>query len=105
IAVDSIVNDPGSKGKIRLPQINHFGISFQKDSKFLVGADYTIGKWSDLTIAGVNQGLQDSKTLNVGGQFTPDINALHSVWLRTDYRFGMIYDQTYLNLNNTNIKR
>ena len=45
IAVDSIVNDPGSKGKIRLPQINHFGISFQKDSKFLVGADYTIGKW------------------------------------------------------------
>ncbi len=105
IATDSVVNQPGSKAKILLPRINHFGVSFQKDGKFLIGADYTTGKWSDLTIAGVNAGLQDSKTFNVGGQFTPDLNALHSIWLRTDYRLGLIYDQTYLDLNNTSIKR
>ena len=105
LAADSVISRLGSKDKIQLPQINHFGISFQKDGKFLVGADYTIGKWSSLSIGGVNQGLQDSKTFNVGGQFTPDLNALHSVLLRTDYRLGFIYDETYLNLNNTNIKK
>jgi hypothetical protein len=105
IAIDSIVSRQGAKSKIQLPQINHFGISFQNDLKFLIGADYTMGKWSDLTISGANAGFQDSKTLNVGGQFTPNINALHNYFARTDYRLGFIYDQTYLNLNNTNIKR
>jgi hypothetical protein len=105
IAIDSIVSRQGAKSKIQLPQINHFGISFQNDLKFLIGADYTMGKWSDLTISGANAGFQDSKTLNVGGQFTPNINALHNYFARTDYRLGFIYDQTYLNLNNINIKR
>jgi hypothetical protein len=104
IAADSLINRTGTKGKIQLPQINHFGISFQNDGKFLVGADYTMGNWSALTIAGTNAGLQNSKTLNVGGQFTPDINALRNVWARTDYRLGFIADDTYLNVNNTNIK-
>ncbi|MDB5131633.1 MAG: hypothetical protein JWR02_1382 [Mucilaginibacter sp.] len=105
LAIDSVVNRQGAKSKIQLPQVNHFGISFQNDLKFLVGADYTMGKWSDLTISGANAGLQDSRTLNVGGQFTPNINALHTYFARTDYRLGFIYDQTYLNLNNVNIKR
>lgn len=105
LAIDSVVNQQGAKSKIQLPQINHFGITFQNDLKFLIGADYTIGKWSSLTISGANAGFQDSKTLNVGGQFTPNINALHNYFARTDYRLGFIYDQTYLNLNNTNIKR
>ncbi|MDB5124006.1 MAG: hypothetical protein JWP94_2135 [Mucilaginibacter sp.] len=105
LAIDSVINQQGAKSKIQLPQINHFGISFQNDLKFLIGADYTIGKWSNLTISGANAGFQDSKTLNVGGQFTPNVNALHNYFARTDYRLGFIYDQTYLNLNNTNIKR
>jgi hypothetical protein len=105
VAVDSVIKQQSSKNKIKLPQINHFGITYQVDLKFLVGADYSIGKWSNLTIGGVNAGLQDSKTLNVGGQFTPNINALHSYFARTDYRVGFIYDQTYLNVYNTNIKK
>jgi hypothetical protein len=54
---------------------------------------------------GVNAGLQDSKTFNFGGQFTPNVNALHSYFSRIDYRFGMLYDNTYLSVNNTNITR
>jgi hypothetical protein len=104
IAADSIINQKNSKTKIQLPQINHFGVSYQVDFKFLIGADYTMSKWSDLTIAGVNQGLQNSKTFNLGGQFTPNANALNNYFARSDYRLGFIYDESYLNLNNTNIK-
>jgi len=102
-AADSLVNIQSAKTKIQLPQINHFGISFQNDGHFLIGADYTMGHWSSLAIGGVNQGFQDSKTINVGGQFTPNINSLHNYFARSDYRLGFMYDQSYLNLYNTNI--
>ncbi len=105
LATDSLINRTGTKSSIHLPQINHFGVSFQNDGHFLVGADYTMGNWSSLTIDGTNQGLQNSKTINVGGSFTPNINALRNYWARTDYRLGFIYEDTYTNVNNTDIKR
>jgi hypothetical protein len=104
IAADTITNRQSTKSKIQLPQINHFGLSYQDDGKFLIGADYTMGNWSSLTIAGQNAGLQNSKTINVGGQITPNINALRNYWARTDYRIGFMYDDTYINVNNTDIK-
>ncbi|MGZ3873441.1 MAG: hypothetical protein ACXVJD_11005 [Mucilaginibacter sp.] len=102
---DSVVNKQSAKTKIKLPQINHFGISYQYDMHYLIGADFTMGNWSNLTVGGVSQGLQNSKTFNIGGQYTPNINALRNYFSRVDYRLGFIYDQTYLNLNNTNINR
>ncbi len=104
VATDSLVNNVGAKSKIKLPLINHFGISFQSEGKFLVGADYTMSKWSALTIDGTNAGLQDSKTFNIGGQITPNINALRNVFARTDYRFGFKYDDSYLHLLGNDIK-
>lgn len=105
VATDSLINRKDAKAKINLPQIHHFGVSYQYDGKYLIGADYSIGNWSDLSVAGVNKGLQNSKTFNVGGQITPNMNSLSNYFARVDYRFGVIYDQTYLYVNNTNIKR
>jgi len=64
-----------------------------------------MGSWSNLTINGVNQGFQNSKTIAVGGQYTPNNNALRDYFARMDYRLGFIYDQTYIKLNNTNVNR
>jgi hypothetical protein len=105
VAADSIVNMQSPKAKLQLPQINHFGIVFQNEAKFMVGADYTMGKWSDLSIAGVNSGLQDSKTFNIGGQITPNVNALSNFWALIDYRLGAIFEQTYVNYNGVSIKK
>jgi len=110
VAADTLINQSATKTKLQLPQINRFGISLQEDGKYLVGADFSMGNWSNLTIGGVNQGLLNSKTVNVGGQFTPDINAINSYWSTVDYRFGATYDQSYINASNptgggfTNIK-
>ncbi len=104
ISSDSTENRQGSKSNIKLPQINHFGISYQYDGHILIGADYTMGNWSTLTMDGTNAGLQNSKTFNIGGSYIPNINALRNYFARTDYRLGFIYDDSYLNLNNTTIK-
>lgn len=102
---DSLVNQQSENGKIQLPQINRFGISYVSEGKFMVGADYTMGKWSNLSISGTNAGLQDSKLINVGGQWTPNINALNSFFALIDYRLGFLYETTYLNVNDISIKR
>lgn len=105
VPTDSLVNSQSSNAKLQLPQINHFGISYQKEGSFLIGADFSTGKWSDLSIAGTNAGLQDSKMFNLGGQITPNANSLSNYLALWDYRLGVLYENTYLKVNNTNIKR
>jgi hypothetical protein len=88
-----------------LPLINRFGFAYQYDRHFLVGADYSIGNWSKLSIAGVNQGLQNTQSINIGGQITPNANSLHSYWAVMDYRLGVHLDKTYVAINNQDIKQ
>lgn len=102
---DSVYNTNSPNAKLQLPRINHYGIVYQKEGSFLVGADFTTGNWSDLSIAGTNQGLQNSKMINVGGSIIPNSNALNSYLALVDYRLGFIYEDTYLNVNNVDIKR
>jgi hypothetical protein len=110
-AVDSLIYTQNPNGKIQLPRINHYGIVYQKETNFehgpsfLVGVDYTTGNWSDLSIAGAAQGLQNSKMINIGGQIIPNPNALKNYLSTISYQFGLIYEDTYLNVNNTDIKR
>jgi len=105
LPADSVVSTNSPNAKLQLPQINRFGIAFQKDGRFLIGADYTMGNWSTLSIAGTNQGLVNSQTLNVGGQITPNSNSLSNYFALIDYRLGVIYEKTYLNPENINLKR
>lgn len=104
-ALDSLVNTQNSKTKLKLPLLHSFGISIQKYNKWLIGADYRMGKWSDLSIDNVNQQLQNTYGFSVGGQITPDINSIGSYFNRVDYRLGFTYDKTYVQLNNQDIKQ
>ena len=94
-----------NQGKLTLPQINRFGITYVKDSKLVLGADFKTGQWSALNINGTNAGLQNSQTIAVGGQITPNINSLHSYLDVIDYRFGFSYDNTFVVAGGQNIKQ
>jgi len=103
LAADTLINTRNTNAKIVLPLTNHFGFTYQNDGKFLVGADYSTSKWSNFSVNGVNQGLQNSQTFNVGGQITPNINSLHNYFARMDYRLGFRYEKTYINVGGTDI--
>jgi hypothetical protein len=104
-AFDTLVNTQNQKTKLQLPLLHSFGISIQKYNKWLIGADYRMGKWSDLSIGNENQQLQDNYGFSVGGQITPDINSIGSYFNRVDYRLGFTYDKTYVQLNDQDIKQ
>ncbi|RCH54637.1 hypothetical protein DJ568_12520 [Mucilaginibacter hurinus] len=105
IPLDSVVKNIGPKAKLQLPLIHRFGLSYKMGEKLLIGADYTTGKWSDLTIAGTDAGLKNSQTFNVGAQWTPNINKLGNYFALVDYRVGFIYNDTYLHVNDLDIKQ
>lgn len=93
------------KASLQLPLIHNFGFTLSKENKWLVGADYRTGKWSQLSIANVNQNLNDTYGVSVGGQFTPDAGAISGYLKRVDYRLGFQYDKTYVQMTNQDIKQ
>ncbi len=103
-AIDTLEVKENVPKNLKLPLLHNFGVSVQKENKWLFGVDYRIGKWSELIIAETNQNLQDTYGFSVGGQFTPDNTAISGYFKRVDYRFGFSYDKTYVQINKQNIK-
>lgn len=104
-AADTLSFRQSNNGKIGLPLIHRFGISFHKLNKFLIGADYSTGQWSNLTIDGLNRGLNNNTSVAVGAQYTPNINAINNYFDLIDYRAGVRYEKTYINIGGTDIKQ
>ena len=103
VASDTLSQTKDPKAKIHLPYVGRYGVTFVSDNKFLIGAEYSQGNYSQLSIPGqADQTYQNSKTYNLGGQFTPNANALSNYWATIDYRLGVIYNQSYVDVQTGN---
>jgi len=102
---DTINFVDNAKTNLKLPLMHNFGLSIQKDNRWMIGADFRTGKWSELTIDNTNQGLEDSYGYSVGGQFTPDITSIGGYFNRVDYRLGYQYDKSYVKMSGQDIKQ
>jgi hypothetical protein len=104
-AIDTPSFIENNSAKLKLPLVHNFGISLQRDNKWLIGADYRMGNWSKLSIDGVNKGLEDSWGFSAGGQLTPDLTSVGSYFNRVDYRVGFTYDKTYIKIGDQDVKQ
>jgi len=104
-AIDTLFTTENAKTDLILPLQHQFGVALHKNDKWMIGADYRLGKWADMKINNVNQGLQDTYGFSVGGQFVPDYSSISSYLKRVEYRLGFQYDKTYIRLNNQDIKQ
>ena len=104
-ALDTLQIEQDAKSSLKLPLTHTFGVTVEKFGKWMIGADYRMGKWSDFMINGVNQGLQNTYGMSVGGQITPDAGSISSYFNRVDYRLGFNYDKTYVRINDQDIKQ
>ncbi|GAA4782618.1 membrane protein [Olivibacter ginsenosidimutans] len=104
--LDSVRSYSGKEETIKLPMRQSFGFSINRADKWLLGADIRYAKWSDYkdgSLLDDQTKFEDSYGASIGGQWTPDITSI-KYWNAVDYRFGLRYDKTYLNLNGQNIK-
>lgn len=104
-ALDTLEKVENSKSNLKMPLIHNFGIAIQKNDKWIIGADYRMGKWSDFSIANVSQNLQDTYGFSVGGQFIPDYSSISNYFKRVEYRLGFQYDKTYIQMNKQDVKQ
>lgn len=86
------------KGNLVLPASHNFGFSIEKYNKWLVGADLRLANWSDFARSGSASQLNDTWGFSVGGQITPNVNAVTNYFKLIDYRLGFSYDKTYVKI-------
>jgi hypothetical protein len=103
--IDTVQMTANDKGKIVLPAFHSLGFAFEKKNKWIVGADVSTGAWSTFRNYGQDPGLNNSFEVSIGGQITPDYNAVGNYFKTMDYRLGVNYGQSNVKINNENINQ
>lgn len=102
---DTIAFVDGLSTKLTMPMTHTAGFAFERTNKWLIGADFNFGKWSNYREGTIYPKLHDNYGVNVGAQITPDITAVSSYFKLVDYRLGFKYDRTYISVSNNDIKQ
>lgn len=103
--LDTVSAFYGNEEQITLPMRHSFGFSINRANTWVLGADVRYATWSDYkdgSSLDEQSSFKDSYGASIGGQWTPDITSI-KYWNVVDYRFGLRYDKTYLNLNGQDI--
>lgn len=94
--------DTVSFSKSNIPTIaaSSFGLGFGfiYDGRISLGLDLTSTRWSELSIAGTNQGLNDEMRASFGFEYIPDPTSYKQLIKVIRYRAGFSYEQTRLNV-------
>lgn len=93
------------KGIIQLPSTIGVGLSYNEINKLEINADYYYAAWSKSTFYGQKDELvTDQSRLSVGFEYIPDAFSIRSYMSRIKYRGGIHLENSYLKLNNQQIK-
>lgn len=96
---DTIANNLGVPGRVTLPMMGGFGFALKKDYKWMFQADYTVQMWEDYRYLGNVVGLKNSQRITAGFQFQPKLAGRGNFMSATQYRLGMRWYESYLELN------
>ena len=84
-------------GVVEFPYAYGLGLSYVKDSKLEINADYYHQAWGDAIFLGSKPPfLTDLNKFAVGAEWIPDKFSIKSYFDRIAYRIGFHYEQTYL---------
>ncbi len=86
-----------------LPQNLAVGVSLNMDNKWLLMADFSIQDWSEYSMFGESDSLANSMKFSGGLQYTADNMSVNKYWKLIKFRFGGKFQQSYLQLYNTQL--
>jgi hypothetical protein len=97
---DTIYNNADQFGTLRLPTMVGVGFAVIKGNKFTWQGDFAMQRWEGFTFFGTPAGLRNSMRATTGIQWQPKAVDPRFFFRGMTYRFGLRYNQTYLELNN-----
>lgn len=98
---DTILNYDGIPSRVTIPAMFGFGFALKSDYKWLFQADYMTQLWSEYKYLGEASSLKNSTRITAGFQYQPRMAGRGNYISVTQYRLGVKYFQTALELNNT----
>jgi len=102
---DTLQLIPESKGIIKLPSTFGIGLSYAKLNKFEINADYYYAGWSKATFYGQTDALLTNQSrISAGFEYIPEAFSIRSYLKRVKYRAGIHQENSYLKLNDHQIK-
>jgi hypothetical protein len=99
VRIDSVFEEKDVSGKVVYPASYTFGFMFDKESKWMLGADFTQTNWLDYRFFGEKDFVQNSWKVHVGGQIIPNALNGKNYWSRVAYRAGFNYGTDYVNVD------
>ena len=102
--IATVLDTTNDNATFSMPHGVGFGVSLQ-GNRWRVGADFNWAQWSTFARNGINEGLQNSWSVAIGGELQPSSTAISNYWTRVTYRLGGFYEQTFLRINGHSINK
>lgn len=102
-SVDVAERTTQEKGIIELPAGYNAGLSFEKENKWMLGAEYEAVNWSTFSYYGLTQTLANSSMLRIGGYWIPDALEGKNYFSRVTYRLGFYTGKDLIVVNGTQL--
>ncbi len=96
--LDTVNHVKEKEGTITLPASYGAGFMVEKFNRLRFGLDYRFRQWEDYKSFGAGDSLQNSSQLSFGAEIWPEHNTLSSYFKKIKYRFGLHYNNTYLQI-------
>ena len=80
-----------------------FGVSYVKENKLLLAADYTLQEWSKASFAGKPNEFNNRSKISVGAELIPNLYS-RPYYNRMRYRLGMSYTNSYIQVKGKGYK-
>ena len=103
--IDTLAYNEDEKVSFKIPHGFGGGISFEKDNRWMIGVDFNWNAWKGFELNGINDSLQNSWNVAVGGEYRPKATSISKYYKKIAYRAGFHYDQTYYNINGNSINK
>lgn len=104
VPIDTLLYKHDEAVVIKYPQGFGVGLTYKKE-RFMLGVDFNWDNWKGFSMNGVNDSLQNSWNIVIGGSYKPVSTSVSKYHTKMTYRFGVHFDQTYLRIYDTPINR
>lgn len=103
--IDTLKYVTNENVNINIPNGYGVGIRVDNGDNWTVAADFNWAGWKGFTMNGVNDSLQNSWNVAIGGSYKPTSTSISKYYRKITYRAGFHFDQTYYNLYGQSINK
>jgi hypothetical protein len=103
-SLDTIRTWTDAETTVELPYSFGAGISWTRENKLTVAADFRYEKWEDFKYREDELDLSNKIRASIGAEYIPESNTLSSYWKMVHYRMGFRYENLGMKFANTELK-